>query len=177
MRKTFLALTAAACLVGAATLPAVSGSCNSSKTKVAKASYTHAPDIVKTASEAGMFETLLAAVDAAGLKTTLMGDGPFTVLAPTDEAFAKIDKHTLNDLLKPENRDTLVNILTYHVVPGRVLAKDAVGAERAATVQGSKVEFQIADGRLQVNDVNVIATDIESSNGVIHVIDTVLMPN
>lgn len=134
------------------------------------------PDIVDTAVAAGSFNTLVAAVKAAGLVETLKGDGPFTVFAPTDEAFAKIDKDTLNSLLQPENKDKLVAILTYHVVPGAVKAADVVKLHEAETVQGSTVDIKVADGKVMVDNANVIKTDIVTSNGVIHVIDSVIMP-
>ncbi|QOJ16413.1 MAG: fasciclin domain-containing protein [Phycisphaeraceae bacterium] len=133
-------------------------------------------NIVEIASGAKTFGTLLAAVKAAGLADVLMGEGPFTVLAPTDEAFSKLPPGTVESLLKPENREKLVAILTYHVIPGRAYAKDAVAAETAATIEGSKVRFRVVDGRLTASGANVVATDIEASNGVIHVIDAVIMP-
>ena len=136
-----------------------------------------AMDIVDTAAKAGSFQTLLAAAKAAGLVDTLKGDGPFTVFAPTDEAFAKLPEGTVESLLKPENRDQLIAILTYHVVPGAVRAADVVKLDEAATVNGQSVAIQVADNGVQINNANVIATDIEASNGVIHVIDTVILPS
>lgn len=133
-------------------------------------------DIVDTAVNAGSFGTLVTAVKAAGLVDTLKGPGPFTVFAPTDEAFAKLPKETLASLLLPENKAKLTAILTYHVVPGRVYADQVVKTPSATTVQGGKVSFKAANGKASVNDANIISTDIESSNGVIHVIDTVLLP-
>ena len=133
-------------------------------------------DIVDTAVEAGQFETLVAAVKAANLVETLKGEGPFTVFAPTDEAFAALPEGTVDDLLKPENRDTLTAVLTYHVVPGKVMAEDAMAADSATTVQGQDISITTMDGRVMVNDATVIQPDIEASNGVIHVIDGVLMP-
>jgi uncharacterized surface protein with fasciclin (FAS1) repeats len=133
-------------------------------------------DIVDTAVAAGQFETLAAALGAAGLVDTLKGEGPFTVFAPTDEAFAKLPAGTIETLLKPENRDQLVAILTYHVVPGKVKAADVVKLSEAATVNGAKIAITVTDGGVRVNDANVIATDIKASNGVIHVIDTVILP-
>lgn len=133
-------------------------------------------DIVTTAVNNGSFKTLAAALGAAGLVETLKGNGPFTVFAPTDEAFAKLPAGTVESLVKPENKDKLTAILTYHVVPGRVYAKDAVAAEAAATVQGGKVRIAIKNGQLMVNDSKVVLSDIETSNGVIHVIDSVLLP-
>lgn len=144
--------------------------------KVVKASYESGKDIVDTASSTGTFKTLVAAIQAAGLVGTLKGDGPFTVFAPTDAAFAKLPDGTVENLLKPENRDKLVKILTYHVVPGKVLAKDVVNLKTARTVQGRDVHISAGKG-VKVNDANVVATDVMTSNGVIHVIDTVLMPS
>jgi len=134
-------------------------------------------DIVDTAISAKMFNTLVAAVKAAGLVDTLKGAGPFTVLAPTDEAFAKLPKGTVENLLKPENKDTLVKILTYHVIPGNVKAADVVKLKSAKTVGGQSVKIKTKNGKVMIDKANVIKTDIETSNGVIHVIDTVLMPN
>ncbi len=135
-------------------------------------------DIVDTAAGNKDFSTLVAAVQAAGLVETLKSKGPFTVFAPTNAAFAKLPAGTVESLLKPENKATLVKILTYHVVSGKVLAADVVklSGKMVKTVQGSDVTVTVADGKVKVNDSNVIATDIETSNGVIHVIDTVLLP-
>ncbi len=133
-------------------------------------------DIVDTAVGAGSFKTLVAAVKAAGLVETLKGEGPFTVFAPTDEAFKKLPEGTLESLLKPENKEKLVAILTYHVVPGKVLAADVVKLEEAKTVQGGKVKIVVKDGKVMVDGANVVKTDIMTSNGVIHVIDTVILP-
>lgn len=135
-----------------------------------------ADNIVKVADKAGTFKTLLAAAEKAGLAHTLQEDGPFTVFAPTDDAFAKLPSHTLNDLLKPENKEKLATILKYHVIPGKVTAKDAVQVGSAKTLSGDSVSISIRDGRLAVNDANVIVNDVEASNGIIHVIDSVLMP-
>jgi transforming growth factor-beta-induced protein len=135
-----------------------------------------APDIVDTAVAAGTFTTLAAALEAAGLVETLKGEGPFTVFAPTDEAFAKLDKALLDDLLKPENKDTLVAILTYHVVPGRVTAADVVKLTSAKTVQGEEITIKVEGDTVMVNDAKVTQTDIAARNGVIHVIDTVILP-
>lgn len=133
-------------------------------------------DIVDTAVGAGSFKTLVAAVQAAGLVETLKGEGPFTVFAPTDEAFAKLPKCTVESLLKPENKHKLVSILTYHVVPGKVLAKDVVNLTEAKTVQGSSVKISVHGNKVSIDGANVLKTDIETSNGVIHVIDAVIMP-
>jgi len=135
-----------------------------------------AKDIVDTAVSAGEFNTLAAALDAAGLIDTLKGDGPFTVFAPTDAAFAKLPEGTVESLLKPENRDQLIAILTYHVVPGKVKAADVVKLDQATTVNGSDVSITVADNGVQVDEANVVMTDIEASNGVIHVIDSVILP-
>ncbi len=135
-----------------------------------------AADIVDTAVEAGQFKTLVAAVQAADLVETLKGDGPFTVFAPTDEAFAKLPEGTVDDLLKPENKDKLVAILTYHVVPGKIMSGDIAGKTAdVETVQGSTLAVDAMDG-VKVDAANVISADIETSNGVIHVIDTVVLP-
>lgn len=132
--------------------------------------------IPAVADKAGSFKTLLAAVKAAGLAETLSGEGPFTVFAPTDAAFAKIPEATLKDLLKPENKDKLVAILTYHVVPGRVFSEGALEAKSAKTVQGSSVKISVKDGAAYIDNAKIVTTDINAANGVIHVIDTVIMP-
>lgn len=133
-------------------------------------------DIVDTAVAAGSFKTLAAALTAAGLVDTLKGPGPFTVFAPTDEAFAKLDKTTLADLLKPENKAKLAAILTYHVVPGSVLAAEVTKLTSAKTVNGADLAIKVVNGAVVVNDAKVTATDIKASNGIIHVIDTVMLP-
>jgi uncharacterized surface protein with fasciclin (FAS1) repeats len=133
-------------------------------------------DIVDTAVGAGSFKTLVAAVQAAGLVETLKGAGPFTVFAPTDEAFAKLPAGTVESLLKPENKEKLVAVLTYHVVPGKVMAADVVKLTEAPTVQGSKAKVKVADGTVMIDNAKVVKTDIETSNGVIHVIDAVILP-
>lgn len=130
--------------------------------------------IVDVAVEAGNFTTLVAAVKVAGLVETLSGTGPFTVFAPTDEAFAKLPAGTVEALLK--DKEKLSKILTYHVVAGKVMAKDVSGMTSAKTVQGGDVAIKVEDGKVMINDSIVTATDIEASNGVIHVIDTVLLP-
>ena len=135
-----------------------------------------AKDIVAVASGNGSFNTLVAAVKAAGLVETLQGSGPFTVFAPTDEAFAKLPKGTVEDLLKPENKAKLVSILTYHVVPAKAMAKDVAGMDKAKTVNGKELKLSAKDGNVKVDDATVTQADIPASNGVIHVIDTVLMP-
>ena len=133
-------------------------------------------DIVQTAVAAGKFKTLAAALKAAGLVETLKGEGPFTVFAPTDEAFAKLPKGTVENLLKPENKDKLTAVLTYHVVPGKVMAKDVVKLSKAKTVQGSEVTIKTAGGKVMVDNATVVATDIVCGNGVVHVIDAVILP-
>ncbi len=133
-------------------------------------------DIVDTAVSAGQFKTLTAALQAADLVGTLKGNGPFTVFAPTDEAFAKLPSGTVESLLKPENKDKLVSILTYHVVPGKVLASDVVNLDSAKTVNGSNVNISTNSEGVNINQAKVIKADVMSSNGVIHVIDEVILP-
>jgi uncharacterized surface protein with fasciclin (FAS1) repeats len=133
-------------------------------------------DLVTVASDAGDFTTLLAAAKAAGLAGTLTGEGPFTVLAPTDAAFGKLPAGTVETLLLPENRDQLVDVLTYHVLPGRVYADDALRERTFTTVESSPVTFAVSGERVTVAGATVVATDIDASNGVIHVIDAVIMP-
>jgi uncharacterized surface protein with fasciclin (FAS1) repeats len=133
-------------------------------------------DIVDTAAAADDFKTLVAAVQAAGLVETLKGEGPFTVFAPTNAAFDKLPAGTLDELLKPESKDKLTSILTYHVVPGKVLAADVVNLETAKTVQGGEVTIAVEGESVKVDGANVTATDIDCSNGVIHVIDAVILP-
>ncbi|MCC6678837.1 MAG: fasciclin domain-containing protein [Phycisphaerales bacterium] len=133
-------------------------------------------DIVDTAVSAGKFNTLAAALKAAGLLETLKGKGPFTVFAPTDDAFAKLPKGTVETLLKPENKDKLTAILTYHVVAGSVMAADVVKLAGATTVNGQRIDIKTSNGAVMVDGAKVIQTDIAASNGVIHVIDTVMLP-
>jgi uncharacterized surface protein with fasciclin (FAS1) repeats len=141
------------------------------------ATTVRAGDIVDTAISAGSFKTLVAAVKAADLVGTLKSKGPFTVFAPTDAAFAKLPAGTLASLLKPENKAKLVAILTYHVVPGKVMASDIAGKSlKVASVQGSKISVEAHSG-VMVDKAKVVKADVEASNGVIHVIDTVIMPN
>jgi uncharacterized surface protein with fasciclin (FAS1) repeats len=135
-----------------------------------------AADIVDTAVAAGQFKTLAAALTAAGLVDTLKGQGPFTVFAPTDAAFAKLPAGTVDNLLKPENKDQLAAILTYHVVPDKVMAADVVKLTEAKTVNGKMIDVKVNGNTVMVNDATVTATDIEASNGVIHVIDSVILP-
>ena len=134
-------------------------------------------DIVDTAVAAGSFKTLTAAIQAAGLTQTLKGKGPFTVFAPTDDAFAKLPAGTVDNLLKPESKEKLVAILTYHVVPGRVTAAQVSKMTEARTVNGKELAIRTDMGHVVVNDATVTKADINCSNGVIHVIDTVLIPN
>ena len=156
IRRTFLALTTATMMMS---VPA----------------FAQDKDIVDTAVGAGSFTTLVAAVTAAGLVETLKGEGPFTVFAPTDAAFAALPAGTVEDLLKPENKDKLIAILTYHVVPGKVMAADLTEGMKAASVQGGELTFTL-EGGAKVNGAVISATDIAASNGVIHVIDSVILP-
>ncbi|MBM4263395.1 MAG: fasciclin domain-containing protein, partial [Deltaproteobacteria bacterium] len=133
-------------------------------------------DIVDTAVSAGSFKTLVAAAQAAGLVSVLKGEGPLTVFAPTDEAFKKLPAGTVENLLKPENKDKLVSILTYHVVPGRVTADKVAGLRSAKTVNGQELKVSKKDGKVMIDNARVTSTDILASNGVIHVIDTVVLP-
>lgn len=156
IRRTFLAMTAAMSLMSA---PAFAGEM----------------DIVDTAVGAGNFTTLVAAVQAAGLVETLKGPGPFTVFAPTDAAFAALPAGTVEDLLKPENKDKLVAILTYHVVPGAVMSTDLTEGMKAKTVNGAEVTITL-EGGAKVNGAVISTADIKATNGVIHVIDAVILP-
>lgn len=160
-----VALATAAWIAG----PAALASGDADKSKATK-------DIVDTAVAAGSFGTLAAALKAAGLVETLKGKGPFTVFAPTDAAFAKLPAGTVDNLLKPENKAQLTQILTYHVVAGSVKAADVVKLTEAKTVQGQSVKITVKGGKVSVDGANVTATDIAASNGVIHVIDSVIMP-
>jgi uncharacterized surface protein with fasciclin (FAS1) repeats len=134
-------------------------------------------DIVDVAVSAGSFETLVAAVKAAGLVEVLKSDGPFTVFAPTDDAFKALPEGTVTELLEPENKDKLIAILTYHVVPGKVTAADVVELTSAKTVQGQKVSIKTTDKNVMIDGARVLKTDIPASNGVIHVIDAVIIPS
>jgi transforming growth factor-beta-induced protein len=133
-------------------------------------------DVVDTAVAAGNFKTLEAALKAGGLVQTLKGEGPFTVFAPTDEAFAKLPAGTLEDLLKPENKEKLIAILKYHVVAAKAMSKDVAGMSSAKTVNGQELTLKTEGGKVMVNDATVTKADVEATNGVIHVIDTVLIP-
>jgi uncharacterized surface protein with fasciclin (FAS1) repeats len=134
-------------------------------------------DLVDVAVSAGSFKTLVAAVQAADLVDALKGEGPLTVFAPTDEAFAKLPAGTVENLLKPENKDKLVAVLTYHVVPGRVTSGEVVNLSSAKTINGKSLKISAREGNVMVDNARVTATDIIASNGVIHVIDTVVLPN
>jgi len=134
------------------------------------------PDIVDVAIGAGIFNTLVAAVQAAELVDVLKSEGPFTVFAPTDEAFAALPDGTVESLLLPENKELLTSILLYHVVPGAVTAADVVGLESAATVNGASISIGVSDSGVTIDNANVIQTDVAASNGVIHIIDAVILP-
>ena len=159
LRRTFVAIT----LVASMTAPAFAGGMKK--------------DIVDTAVSAGSFGTLVAAVQAAGLVDTLKGDGPFTVFAPTDEAFAALPEGTVENLLKPENKEQLIAILTYHVVSGKVMSGDIAGkAMDVTTVNGAMAKVDATNG-VMIDAATVVAADVEASNGVIHVIDQVILPS
>lgn len=163
-------------VAGAMAVPALADTCSADKqTTSTSSTCSSTKTIVAVASEAGSFKTLVAAVKAAGLADVLQGDGPFTVFAPTDEAFAKLPAGTVENLLKPENREQLKAILTYHVIPGKVMAAD-VKPMQAKTVNGQKVNIQVIDKTVKVDNAKVVKTDVAASNGVIHVIDTVILP-
>ncbi len=180
--KMMFAMAAAVALIA----PAAIAQCSGNKASSTQSSYHHGEEgameaiqtksIVETAMTAGSFKTLVAAVQAAGLADVLQGDGPFTVFAPTDEAFAKLPDGTVSELLKPENKEKLQAILTYHVVPGRLTSAHVVGLESAKTVQGQAVDIQVSDGIVMVDNARVTKVDIEATNGVIHVIDSVILP-
>lgn len=172
--RIVLALT----LTLAVSLAAYAGNCKTAAKKHAtqEVAAKKSADIVDTAASVDDFSTLVAAVKAAGLVETLKGSGPFTVFAPTNDAFAKLPEGTVESLLKPENKEKLISILTYHVVPGKVMAKDVVGLSSAKTVQGSKIDIKVKDGAVLIDNAKVVKTDIETSNGVIHIIDSVILP-
>jgi len=157
--------------------PAVAGDVTKSCSSAMLVGEARESDIVTTALAAGNFKTLATALEAAGLVATLKGEGPFTVLAPTDEAFAKLPRETLADLLKPENKQKLVDVLTYHVVAGKVLAADVVKLKNASSLNGQRVDISVVEGAVSVDNAKVVKTDIACSNGVIHVIDTVMLPS
>jgi uncharacterized surface protein with fasciclin (FAS1) repeats len=175
MKKVFSVIILSGIIALPASLHAQCGSSMASSYGQ-KASYGAKQDIVDTAVSAGSFSTLAAALQAAGLVDTLKGDGPFTVFAPTDEAFAKLPEGTVASLLEPGNKDKLISVLTYHVVPGKVKASDVVGLDSADTVEGSPVAIKVKDGVVYLDKAKVVQTDIGASNGVIHVIDSVLLP-
>lgn len=139
--------------------------------------YKAKKDIVETASSNGSFTTLVAALEATGLDETLQGEGPFTVFAPTDEAFARLPAGTVENLLLPENKDQLIAILTYHVVAGKVTSAQVVKLDSAATVNGQDVRFSLNEDSVMVDGARIAAVDVMASNGVIHVIDEVILPN
>lgn len=156
------------------------GGCASSSGSTVAQSATSAvrasADIVETATAAGSFNTLLAALRAADLVDTLRGDGPFTVFAPTDAAFAALPAGTVENLLRPENREQLRAVLTYHVVAGEVRSSQVVNLTQAQTVQGSSVRIRVENGQVRIDEATVVTADVEASNGVIHVIDRVILP-
>jgi len=174
--KTLTLSTAVALAAVTCGQPLFAGTCSQSRMRTVSAASSAPQDIVDTAVGAGQFKTLVAAAKAAGLVDTLKGNGPFTVFAPTDAAFAKLPKGTVATLLKPENKAKLAAILTYHVVPGKVMAKDVVKLSKAKTVQGSAVAIRVKEGKVYIDNAQVVAPDVEASNGVIHVIDNVLLP-
>jgi uncharacterized surface protein with fasciclin (FAS1) repeats len=172
MKKTIVSILA----IAAAVIYSTQAQCTSCQaTQMSKTG-----NIVETASKSGSFNTLVAAVKSAGLAETLSGKGPFTVFAPTDKAFAKLPKGTVESLLKPENKDKLTAILTYHVVPGRVAAKDVLASKKnpikAKTVNGQQLQIAVTGKKVRVEKANVVKTDVMASNGIIHVIDQVVMP-
>jgi uncharacterized surface protein with fasciclin (FAS1) repeats len=173
--KTHRILTVAALAAAVTLTPSLfAGECSASK-DTAAATCTAGKDLVAVAAGADNFKTLVAAVKAAGLVETLQGKGPFTIFAPTDAAFAKLPAGTVESLLKPENKEKLVAILTYHVVPGKVLAADVKSGE-AKTAQGQSVKLVVSDAGVTVDNAKVVKTDVLAENGVIHVIDTVILP-
>ena len=165
--QPIIRLTAVAAVLAVALVALGAGSSQQSESR---------KDIVDTAVAAGQFKTLAAALKAGGLVETLKSEGPFTVFAPTDEAFAKLPKSALGDLLKPENKDRLVAILTYHVVPASATSSDVANMKSAKTVNGKELKLAVKDGKVMVDNATVVKADVMASNGVIHVIDTVLMP-
>lgn len=170
-RSTSFAVLLGSAFVLAGSVSAFAGEAS----KCDKKDKTSKKDIVDTAVAAGSFKTLVAAVKAADLVEALKGDGPFTVFAPTDEAFAKLPKGTVETLLKPENQEKLAAVLKYHVVSGKVTAGQVVKLKEAKTLQGTTVAIDATDG-VKINNAKVVKADIHTSNGVIHVIDTVLLP-
>lgn len=173
--KCAVAFSVAVVLLASSSVAEAGKKCTGSSVTTVALKKEAKMDIVDTAVNAGSFKTLAAALKAAGLVDTLKGTGPFTVFAPTDEAFAKLPPGTVETLLKPENKAKLAGILTYHVVSGNVKAADVVKLKSAKTVQGQSVAIDAADG-VKINDAKVVKADIDCGNGVIHVIDTVLLP-
>lgn len=180
-----IAITALASVAGLATSAAAQGSAQCETTYgTAQTTATvqtvsmpaAAGNIVEVASKAGNFKTLIAAAKAAGLVDALTGDGPLTVFAPTDEAFAKLPEGTVEELLKPANKEALANILKYHVVPGRIYSDQAIEAGRAETAMGQSVDIASANGNVMVETARVVKADVEAANGVIHIIDRVILP-
>ncbi len=170
----FLAVPVAAAGLGLFAAPALAcDTCGCAMGAEAK----EAGNIVETAAAAGKFNTLLAAAKAAGLAETLSSGGPFTVLAPTDEAFAALPEGTIESLLKPENKEALKSVLLYHVIEGEVLAETVVTLDEATTLQGGTISITVSGEKVMVNEANVVMTDVMASNGVIHVIDAVLLPS
>lgn len=181
LQKSFVAAVVAAIGFSGSSLmtsPVLAETCNSSQaSSEKKEGYAKSKsDIVDTAVAAGSFNTLAAALKAADLVDVLKGEGPFTVFAPTDEAFSKLPAGTLENLLKPENKEQLRAILTYHVVPGKVKSKDVAGMTSAKTVNGAELSIKVEGDRVMINNSNVAKADVRASNGIIHVIDTVLIP-
>ncbi|QNN22095.1 fasciclin domain-containing protein [Planctomycetales bacterium ZRK34] len=176
MTRLLNTLLIAALTVGAFTFVAPASACKTCDAHAGDKSKAPSMDIVDTAAKAGKFNTLVAAVKAAGLVDTLKSDGPLTVFAPTDEAFAKLPEGTVESLLKPENKDKLVAILTYHVVPGEMTAKKVLSQSTLKTVQGQALKVALHDGKPHVDEAHIVAADIMTTNGVIHVIDTVVIP-
>ncbi len=171
-RRSLLTLSGVLGLAAAATGVVLPASARAETAGAAQAGK----DIVDTAVAAGQFKTLATALTAAGLIDTLKGSGPFTVFAPTDEAFAKLPKGTVEDLLKPENKAKLIAVLTYHVVPARVMAADVKDGGSFKSVQGKELVASIKDSKVSIGGANVIKADIAATNGVIHVIDSVMIP-
>ena len=163
-------------VLAALALAGCAGAQNDTQPAASAANAQSQSDIVDTASNAGSFKTLVAAIKAADLVDTLKGPGPFTVFAPTDEAFAKLPAGTVESLLKPENKAKLQSVLTYHVVAGRVSSGEVVKMTSAKTVQGQEIKISQNAGTVMVNGAKVVKTDIACSNGVIHVIDAVILP-
>lgn len=172
--KSIRMLTIAAALMGVTASSTVwAGSCSASATTASKSDDTRT--VVSVAASSDQFQTLVAALTAAGLVDVLQADGPYTVFAPTDAAFAKLPEGTVENLLKPENKEQLIAVLKYHVVPGKVMAAD-VKTMKATTVQGQEVQLKVSDSGVYVDNAKVVQTDLLADNGVIHVIDAVILP-